>query len=207
MASKTLHGKTNEKIINDFIGLSDDTSKNPLSEMDSFGPSLFKEYNDDISYQIKCIRKKAAICNADLKTAFSHTQPFILITTFHTLNIKGGELLSKDSPVKIRAHLIDDFIKYNKLFYFEEYDYFREKMKAVPNGHEYDHIWKPILKEGQALYKKVPRIVSMCPKRDSEKQNRIQCAIPYGKYIKEFSNIFKYVDFDSFYDLESYINN
>ncbi len=206
MASKTAHGKANEKIFNEILGLDDDTSGNPLSEMDAFGLSIFPSYDDDISYQLKCIKKGAAVCNADLKTSFSHTQPFILVTTFHNLKIRQGDLLTKDSSVKIRAYLIADYIKYNKLFYFNEYDYFREKMKSVPNGHEYDYLWKPILKEGQSLYKKEPRIVSMAPKRDSSGQNRIQCAIPYKKYINEFSELFEYKDFNGFKELEEHVN-
>ena len=149
----------------------------------------FTKYNMNI--QIKTNKNKTAIYMGDIKRNFSKDEPFILIIYNYDSNY---------NHIKTYFILVDDYKKYNELFYFDEYDEFCDEFKNISNSHEDDSKWKLLRLKYTKRYKEKHKLTRMNPKRDHKKQKRIQCSIPY-KFLKEFMDNFKVLTEEEFNNL------
>lgn len=138
--------------------------------------------SDNIPVQIKTVKNNQAICMGDIKRNFTKKKPFILYVYNY---------FSNKNKSKLYKIYVDDFSKYNELFYFDDYEMFWNELSALSNDREMDSQWKVIRLKYKKLFNSVERITSMNPKRDHKNQKRIQCSIPRKKF-DIFLDLFKY---------------
>jgi hypothetical protein len=139
-------------------------------------------YKNDIPVQIKCIKSGCAIEMGSYLRNKSKIQDFILVIGFWES--------VKNNIVKEHVMYIDHRTFTKNLTFTDDKIMFDE-MDNISNLISDDTRWTEFRKRYQEKWKKSNNILDIRFKRDHKQQKRIQCAISYNNFNKQFINMFK----------------
>jgi hypothetical protein len=159
-----------------FIYENDVIKRFNLTKSSDYTSEFDAKDNNDVKYQIKCIKKGSSIDLGDIFRNSNKESDFVLIIGFWEKNKKN---VVEEYKLKI------DISIWKNWFSGFDFNLFTNLLNSISNDTKDDLKWKSNCKSVKNEWNKKERVIQPRFKRDHKKQKRVQCAINN----KDFFNV------------------